>query len=119
MNIEKLKKKISYDPETGLFTRVKNGTVVKTKFPNGYLFYKFEGKSHLLHRLAWLYVYGSHPEKNIDHINRIKDDNRICNLRDVSQSENMYNKDRGDLDKFIKNIPTSAKTWNLINNTFV
>ena len=45
-----------------------------------------------LHRLIWLYVYGELPKGEIDHINRIKDDNRIDNLSDVSHITNARNR---------------------------
>lgn len=94
---EYLKQKIHYDPETGKFTWICRTRGVKifseagniTKF--GYRVIMIDGKNHFAHRLAWLYVYGSWPENFIDHINRGKDDNRICNLRDVNKSENAQN----------------------------
>jgi HNH endonuclease len=46
---------------------------------------------HLAHRLAWLYVHGIWPERKIDHINGNPCDNRLVNLRDVSQAQNMQN----------------------------
>jgi hypothetical protein len=49
------------------------------------------GRQHLAHRVAWLYVYGEWPKQVIDHINRNPFDNRIANLRDVSQRENVLN----------------------------
>lgn len=44
-------------------------------------------------RLAWLYMTGSWPKDQIDHINRIKDDDRWENLREANQSQNSYNRD--------------------------
>ena len=44
------------------------------------------------HRLAWLLYYGEWPLEQLDHINGIKDDNRICNLRPASNSQNAVNK---------------------------
>ena len=82
---------ISYDPETGAFSR-KNGKKFGSRMPRGYLVGKIRGKTYYLHRLAWLYVYGRWPQNEIDHINGIKDDNRICNLREASRSQNLVNK---------------------------
>ena len=49
---------------------------------------------YLEHRLAWFYVYKKWPEFQIDHINEIKTDNRIQNLRDVCQSKNLLNQSK-------------------------
>lgn len=57
----------------------------------GYLATSLFGKRVFNHRLAWYLHYNKVPSKNIDHINGVKTDNRICNLRDVSQKENCSN----------------------------
>lgn len=43
------------------------------------------------HRIAWCYVYGAWPNGQIDHINGVREDNRIANLRDVSHDANQRN----------------------------
>lgn len=53
----------------------------------GTVFYK----RAFAHRIAWLLHYGSWPKQEIDHINGIPTDNRIENLRDVTNSENHRN----------------------------
>lgn len=58
---------------------------------NGYRRTKFEGKIVFEHRLIWFLHHGYWP-KEIDHINRIRDDNRIENLRDVTCSQNNLNR---------------------------
>lgn len=91
---EEMKKTLYYDPDTGLITRVNTRITFKVGnlMPCGYLRIKVNGKLYLAHRLAWLYVYGSFPKGQIDHINGIRLDNRICNLRDVTKKENLVNK---------------------------
>ena len=44
------------------------------------------------HQLAWFYHYGYFPKGQIDHINHNKSDNRICNLREVSEKDNHKNR---------------------------
>jgi hypothetical protein len=57
----------------------------------GYEIIQINGKKYGAHRLAWLYCNGVWPTYHIDHINRIRHDNRIVNLRDVPHSVNMQN----------------------------
>jgi len=57
----------------------------------GYIRISIDNKIYFAHRLAWLFVYGNFPKYNIDHINRIRDDNRIENLREATQSYNVIN----------------------------
>jgi HNH endonuclease len=58
----------------------------------GYRRIKINGLSYPEHHLIWLYHNGSLPKDQIDHINRIKDDNRIENLRECNNSENNQNR---------------------------
>jgi hypothetical protein len=94
---KKLKEYLFYDEETGFFTRLKNianqkiGSIAGAKHNKGYVQIMIDTNNYLAHRLAWLYVYGEFPKNQIDHINRIKTDNRIVNLRDVDNSTNQLN----------------------------
>ena len=95
LNKNTLKEFLDYNLNTGIFTwkvdRQKHtkGKVAGTN-DRGYARIKINGQSYAAHRLAWLYVYGEWPNC-IDHINRDRGDNRICNLRSVSHAENMKN----------------------------
>ena len=94
---ERLKELLYYDEKTGVFTRKTTvgrylaGSVSGAKQNKGYIQITVDGANYLSHRLAWLYVYGNFPINQIDHINRIKIDNRIKNLRDVDASTNHHN----------------------------
>ena len=98
LTAEKLRERLDYDPETGVFTwRVKPrqksiighaGHLSKT----GYVYISVQKKSYPAHRLAWLYTYGCWPHKEIDHINRVRSDNRIANLREATRAENCANR---------------------------
>jgi hypothetical protein len=59
---------------------------------NKYRGIEVNGKPYLAHRLAWLLHYGVWPEDQIDHINNVRDDNRIENLRDATHVQNQRNK---------------------------
>jgi len=57
----------------------------------GYLKIYFYGKYYSGHRIAWFIHYGEwvpYPIFEIDHINGVKNDNRIVNLRKVTKSQN-------------------------------
>lgn len=94
---EYLKTHLSYSPETGLFTRIKaNGTahigdIAGTLSKTGYIYISLNNKSYRAHRLVWLYLYGHFPECLIDHINGIKYDNRLENLRLCNKEQNGFN----------------------------
>jgi hypothetical protein len=90
--------RIAYDPSTGKLYWKKSpnrnlpiGREIGKPNSWGHLSFGFRGRTWMAHRVAWLLHYGSWPENQIDHINGIKADNRIENLRDVSQSINLQN----------------------------
>lgn len=95
---KELKKYMKYIPKTGkLFWKKDRGRTAKkgqqVGFINkeGYRCTKLFGKEYKIARLIFLYMKGFFPKKQMDHINRIKDDNRWCNLREISQNKNMLN----------------------------
>ena len=99
MSIEKIKNILSYDPITGLFTRklttsprAKKGDIAGYKMPSGYVSICVLRTRQYAHRLAWEIFYGVKPEFEIDHINGIRDDNRITNLRQCDKYQNQCNR---------------------------
>ena len=98
---EELKEHVCYDAITGYFTRIiplrdgKVGHIIghkcKTK---GYIQIYIGGKNYRAGRLAFLYMEGYFPENDVDHINRVRDDNRWKNLRHVSRQCNLINKSK-------------------------
>lgn len=91
-----LRAELTYDPETGHFTRAcwrqGRGGHAGTINNLGYRLIRVGGWRYRAHRLAWLYVHGAWPAGQIDHINGIRDDNRIANLRDVPDIINQQNR---------------------------
>ena len=100
ITVETLRCLLDYDPKTGIFRwlvnrqRIKMGAVAGTIDHYGYIVIMVNGTNLKAHRLAWLYTHGVWPEQQIDHINGVKADNRIANLRDVPQSMNQHNQVR-------------------------
>lgn len=86
-----LKSRLSYSESTGIFRWKSSEEVAGTVNASGYIMITIMGKSYRAHRLAWLYTHGRWPNEQIDHINNIRDDNRIVNLREATHGENMKN----------------------------
>jgi hypothetical protein len=87
-----------YDQETGVIRWLRSpritiaaGTIAGTINQNGYRRIGYRWRIYLAHRVAWLLVKGEWPSGHIDHINGIRDDNRFCNLRGASSSQNQQN----------------------------
>jgi len=98
---EKLRELMEYDADTGVMrwrVRMSNfchaGRIVGTLQSRRGLETHIARKSYQVHRLIWLWVYGEWPKYTIDHINGNREDNRLCNLRDVSMMGNCQNQRR-------------------------
>ena len=59
---------------------------------DGYRRLRIDGQAYAAHRIVWLIVNGSFPNGEIDHINGVRDDNRIENLRVATRSQNQANR---------------------------
>ena len=96
----KILDRLSYNPQNGDFKWIKppirhpdlNGLKAGTN-REGYIIIKIDSKKYPAHRIAWLIVFGYMP-KMIDHKNRNRSDNRICNLREVDNYGNTQNHSR-------------------------
>lgn len=99
---------LNYSPETGLFvwrerfnehglpiknfnTRWAGKPAITAVHSKGYLCGNLFGNVELAHRLAWACAFDEWPAFQIDHINQIKTDNRLTNLRSVTNAENHRN----------------------------
>jgi hypothetical protein len=97
MNIDALRSLLYYDAETGhIYWLAKGKGRIKkkpagSKLYSGYIGICIAGKRWQAHRLAWNLHYGYWPKEQIDHINGIKTDNRIANLREATNSQNGKN----------------------------
>lgn len=94
----RLRELLHYNPETGTFTRrvsaggrLAGSVAGNIDISNGYVRIGIDNRRHYAHRLAYQYVYGEVPPTEIDHVNGDRVDNRICNLRLATRSENNMN----------------------------
>jgi hypothetical protein len=98
LTAEYVRNALHYNADNGIFIwrdhRIDKyiGQLAGYKMQTGYWLLTMKDNRFLAHRVAWLYCYGKMPEHGIDHINGVRDDNRIVNLRDVSQAGNLRNR---------------------------
>lgn len=106
VKLDYLLENFQYNPVTGYVFRLKkikgfdgkemvgDKKVLSGVNSKGYMIAKILGHAYPLHQIAWYMHYSSMPLRpmEIDHVNRIKTDNRICNLRAVSKRINNKNK---------------------------
>lgn len=98
LSVDRIRDLFNYDPASGVFTRRvtnrrwKAGQRAGSVDVNGHILLNIDGVQYRAHRVAWLYVTGSEPSGDIDHINGVRSDNRFSNLRDVSRRVNLQNR---------------------------
>lgn len=113
-----LMRQMKYDPITGEFMwsirkpKVSPGKIAGKLKPSGYIEIRVNRVSYQAHRLAWLFVHGDWPSGIIDHINGLRHDNRIENLRIATRAENARNsKARKVSSTGIKGISPAGKKF--------
>jgi hypothetical protein len=111
----------TYDPETGNIYGIR-GKVLTTKTKGYRYIHLGKGIRLAQHHFAWYMIYGNVDFIELDHINRIKTDNRICNLRISNRTLQQYNRDAkgyyqyGRTKKWISRIQVDKK--NICLGTF-
>ena len=113
-----IKDVLSYDPRTGEFRwkvcrkGCRVGDIVGSKRHDGYIKIGVGYSNIFAHRLAWWFVHGVWPNKNIDHIDGNPSNNRIANLRLATQSQNLMNSEkRKDNTSGIRGVSRYRNKW--------
>lgn len=100
LDIEILRKSISYDPDTGILTWIapRQGIIVGSAVGSidrrGYVNIRFMGYRLLGHRVAWALTHGRWPAEQLDHHDRDPSNNRLLNLREATEAQNKANTSR-------------------------
>lgn len=98
LTYERAHERLIHDAETGELVwkidhwkKVKAGNIAGDLYGNGYRRVCIDSKDHLAHRVVWLMAHGEWPHGEIDHINGVRTDNRLVNLRVLTSSQNKHN----------------------------
>lgn len=97
LTVDRVSELFSADVKSGEFRRKKargpskQGSVAGYVSGNGYRYLMIDRELYLEHRLVWFVAHGKWPSDCIDHINGIKTDNRIENLREATSAQNLKN----------------------------
>jgi len=109
---------IAYEPSSGVMTwranryRVVAGQLAGSAHPRGYLTITLAQKRILAHRLAWALHHGTWPERQVDHVNGDRTDNRIANLRLATASQNACNSGARRTNKTgLKGVTRAGNRW--------
>jgi hypothetical protein len=99
LTVERLKEVLHYDPATGVFRWLYDsptsprqaGSIAGSSYKGSYWRINIDGRRYAAHRLAYLYMTGTWPPSDLDHINRDRCDSRWANLRLANKSQNGAN----------------------------
>lgn len=100
LTFERANELFKYEPETGMLirkvttgnNRFHAGTAAGCSSPDGYLRVRIDKVLYQVHRVCYLLAYGSLPDgMQVDHVNHVRDDNRLCNIRLVDNTTNSRN----------------------------
>ena len=110
--LKELRDRFLYDPITGNLISFRYGNrVIKGQEHGGYLRVTHKNKNYRIHRVAWALYYGSFPEGHLDHLNGDRKDNRINNLRIVTNRENNLNKSSHRKGRLPGTFKTPSGSW--------
>ena len=116
---EFVREKFHYDPDTGRITHINDKIQRKHRGQEagyindqGYRMIILKNWRYRAHWIAWMYMYGEWPAGRLDHVNRIRDDNRISNLRVANTSQNNANRAvRAGTETGLKGIRRMRDGW--------
>lgn len=118
LTAQRVRELFDYDPEKGELrwrTRLSNrhavGDIAGCRRDDGTFTVGISGARFLVHRIVWLYCYGEFPTQWIDHANGNPSDNRICNLRLATPSQNIANSKKKPGSSKFKGVSRKQGRW--------
>jgi hypothetical protein len=118
LTAERLRELMEYDPETGVMTWRASGKPAGDIHPRGYVQIWINSRKYLRHHLAFLYAHGRWATASVDHVNGDPSDDRLCNLREATHAQNMWNKGRSKSNTSgFKWVTRSGRKWKALLQT--